>query len=93
MQSHDNGRPCVGIGFRSDNFDELAGQLDLVDVLEVTSEHYIYGSRRVRTMIEGLKGRVPVVAHGVTLSLGTAVSPDRGLREVAGFLQSSARRG
>ena len=88
MQSHDNGRPCVGIGFRAEIFDELAGHLDLVDVLEVTSEHYIYGSRRVRAMIEGLKGRVPVVAHGVTLSLGTAVSPDRAfLREVAGFLR------
>jgi uncharacterized protein (UPF0276 family) len=87
MLSPDNERPKVGIGFRAEEFDAIATRLDDVDVVEVTAEHYIYGSRRVRAMIEGLRERVPIVAHGVTLSLGTAMEPDRSfLREIAAFL-------
>ena len=88
MLSHSDARPRVGIGFRAEVFEALAERLDLVDVVEVTAEHYIYGNRRVRALIEGLKGRVPIVAHGVTLSLGTAVAPDRAfLREIVAFLR------
>lgn len=54
----------------------------------MTAEHYIYGNRRVRAAIEALPDRVSIAAHGVTLSLGTAVEPDRSfLREVATFLR------
>jgi uncharacterized protein (UPF0276 family) len=88
MLSHDDSYPRVGIGFRAEVFEGIADRLDLVDVVEVTAEHYIYGHHRVRAMIERLRERVPIVAHGVTLSLGTAVSPDRAfLREVAAFLR------
>lgn len=87
MLSHNDARPQVGIAFRAEVFDAIAEHLDLVDVVEVTAEHYIFGNHRVRTIIERLKERVSIVAHGVTLSLGTAVSPDRSfLREVADFL-------
>lgn len=58
-------------------------------MLEVTAEHYIYGSRRVRAMIEELSRSVPIVAHGVTLSVGTAMEPDRlFLRELRAFLET-----
>jgi hypothetical protein len=58
-------------------------------VIEVTAEHYVYGSRRVRAMIEELARSVPVVAHGVTLSVGTAQAPDPAfLREVRAFLEA-----
>jgi uncharacterized protein (UPF0276 family) len=88
MRSRTDGRPRVGVGFRAEVFDAIDANLDLVDVLEVTAEHYIYGNQRVRATIERLKERVPIVAHGVTLSLGTAVAPDRSfLREVAAFLR------
>lgn len=88
MPPHD-GRPKVGVAFRAQSFDELVRNLDRVDVLEVTAEHYVYGSRRVRGMIEELARSVPIVAHGVTLSVGTAVAPDRPfLREVRGFLEA-----
>jgi uncharacterized protein (UPF0276 family) len=88
MLSTDNACPRVGIGFRAEIFDALADRLHLVDVLEVTAEHYIYGNRRVCAMIESLKDRVPIVAHGVTLSVGTAVLPDRTfLREIAAFVR------
>jgi uncharacterized protein (UPF0276 family) len=66
----------------------VARNLDAVDVLEVTAEHYVHGSRRVRAMIEDLARSVPIVAHGVTLSVGTAMPPDRAfLREIRGFLE------
>lgn len=88
MLPRGDARPQVGIGFRPDGFDAIADHLDLLDVVEVTAEHYIYGSRRVRATIERLREHVPIVAHGVTLSLGTAVAPDRSfLREVAAFLR------
>jgi uncharacterized protein (UPF0276 family) len=84
-----DGLPKVGIAFRATSFDEIVRNLDCVDVLEVTAEHYVYGSRRVRQMIEELARSVPLVAHGVTLSVGTAVEPDRAfLREVRAFLQA-----
>ena len=77
------------MGFRAEVFDAIDANLDRVDVLEVTAEHYIYGHQRVRAAIERLKERVPIVAHGVTLSLGTAVAPDRSfLREIAAFLRA-----
>jgi len=88
MLSHLDARPRVGIGFRAEVFEAVAERLDLVDVVEVTAEHYIFGNRRVRALIERLRKRVPIVAHGVTLSLGTATAPDRSfLREVARFLR------
>ena len=82
-------RPKVGIGFRAEAFEAITRNLHLLDVLEVTVEHYVYGGRRIRAMIEELAGRIPIVAHGVTLSLGTAVEPDRAfLREVAAFVRA-----
>jgi uncharacterized protein len=81
--------PKVGIAFRAESFDEVVRNLDSVDVLEVTAEHYVYGSRRVRAMIEDLARSVPIVAHGVTLSVGTAMEPDRAfLRDVRTFLEA-----
>jgi uncharacterized protein (UPF0276 family) len=81
-------RPQVGIGFRAEAFEAITRHLHRLDVLEVTVEHYVYGSRRVRGMIEELARRIPIVTHGVTLSLGTAIEPDRAfLRQVAAFVQ------
>lgn len=69
-------RPLVGIGFRAEAYDAIVANLAALDVLEVTAEHYVYGSRRVRAMIEELARRIPIVAHGVSLSIGTASAPD-----------------
>ena len=46
------------------------------DVLEVTVDHYIRGGERVRRAIRNLVGRVPLVLHGVGLSIGTDVPLD-----------------
>jgi uncharacterized protein (UPF0276 family) len=82
-------RPLVGIGFRAEAFDAIVANLAALDVLEVTAEHYVYGSRRVRAMIEELARRIPIVAHGVSLSIGTASAPDPAfLEQVGAFLRA-----
>ena len=81
-------RPAVGIGFRRElGAPTLAATADL-DVLEVTVDHYIYGSDATREMIREACRRVPVVVHGVGLSIGTAVPPDPAyLAQVAEFVE------
>ena len=61
----------VGAGFRIAIADWIYGHLDHFDVLEVTVDHYMRGGQRARRAIRGLKDRIPIVLHGVGLSLGT----------------------
>ena len=46
------------------------------DVLEVTLDHYFWGSARQRARVEELAGPFPLVAHGIGLSLGSDAPPD-----------------
>ena len=68
--------PRVGIGYRFEIRDWIVANLSSFDVLEVTIDHHVNGGPRVRDAIAGLKGRVPLVAHGIGLSVGTAIDPD-----------------
>ena len=61
----------VGAGFRIAIADWIYGHLDHFDVLEVTVDHYMRGGQRARRAIRGLKDSIPIVLHGVGLSLGT----------------------
>ena len=70
--------PLVGIGFRVPIGKWTFKHLDRFDVLEVTVDHYIKGGQRARRAIRNLVGRVPVVLHGVGLSIGTDVPLDDG---------------
>jgi uncharacterized protein (UPF0276 family) len=70
--------PAVGIGYRAAIDDWTRENLDRFDVLEVTVDHCIAGSRTVRSGIFDLVGRIPLTAHGVGLSLGTDASLDLG---------------
>jgi hypothetical protein len=80
--------PKIGLAFRAETFGELSRHLDRVDVLEITVEHWIFGTRRVRAMIEEVARAKPIAVHGVTLSAGTAVAPDPlFLREIRAFLE------
>lgn len=79
-----NVAPLVGIGYRYPIHDWISAHLDRFDVLEVTVDHYLYGGPAMRAALEGLARRIPVVAHGVGLSLGTdAPCDDAYIREVA----------
>ena len=61
----------VGVGFRLPIAKWTYENLEHFDVLEVTVDHYIRGGQRARRAIRGLKNRLPIVLHGVGLSLGT----------------------
>jgi len=63
--------PAVGIGYRAAIGDWTLDNVDCFDVLEITVDHCIYGSRAARSGIFDLVGRIPLTAHGVGLSLGT----------------------
>ena len=63
--------PLVGIGFRIPNGRWTLANLHRFDALEVTVDHYINGGEFGRTTIRNLVGRIPLVLHGVGLSLGT----------------------
>src|ERR1700730_6493316 len=67
------GEPCpaVGIGYRWALDDWTRHNLACFDVLEVTVDHCISGSKAARAAIFDLVGRVPLTAHGVGLSIGT----------------------
>ena len=74
----------VGIGFRAPIARWTLMHLDCFDVLEVTVDHYLKGGERVRRSIRNLVGRVPLVLHGVGLSIGTdAPLDDRYVDDVA----------
>src|SRR5437763_8897858 len=69
-------KPAVGIGFRLEAYEAIIKELHNFDVFEVMVDHYISGGPLARARIVDVSRRVPVVGHGVGLSLGTAVPPD-----------------
>ena len=71
-----NRNPLVGIGYRQPIHDWTAANLERFDVLEVTIDHFLVGGPRFRSAASSLAGQIPLVAHGVGLSLGSAVRPD-----------------
>ena len=63
--------PLVGIGFRVPIAKWTMANLHRFDVLEVTVDHYINGGEFTRSAIRNVVDRIPVVLHGVGLSIGT----------------------
>ncbi len=68
--------PLIGIGFRVPIARWTLANLHRFDVLEVTVDHYIRGGDNTRRAIRNLVGRIPLVLHGVGLSIGTDVPLD-----------------
>lgn len=68
--------PAVGIGFRPEAYEATVNHADQFEVLEIMVDHYIFGSHKIRERIRDLSSRIPVVGHGVGLSIGTAFPPD-----------------
>ena len=63
--------PLIGIGFRVPIARWTLANLHRFDVLEITVDHYIKGGESARNAIRNLVDRIPLVLHGVGLSIGT----------------------
>src|SRR5215470_15325809 len=66
----------VGIGYRAVLDAWTRANLDRFDVLEITVDHCIGGSKSTHAAIYDLVGRIPMTAHGIGLSIGTDVPLD-----------------
>ena len=71
-----NRSALVGIGFRIPIARWTMRYLDHFDILEITVDHYIRGGEQARRLVRNLVGRVPLILHGVGLSIGTDVPVD-----------------
>jgi len=68
--------PAIGIGYRAAIGQWTREHLEHFDVLEITVDHCIDGSKSVESAIFELVGRIPLTAHGIGLSIGTDVPLD-----------------
>ena len=61
----------LGLGLRSSFFDQLLHQDPPVDWFEIISENFIDDQGYARHVLRDLAAKVPIVMHGVSLSIGS----------------------
>ena len=71
MPRETNRAPAVGFSYRLQLHPWIVERRALFDVLEVTLDHYFWAGPAYRETIETLVEHVPLVAHGIGLSIGT----------------------
>jgi uncharacterized protein (UPF0276 family) len=71
----------IGFSYRLNIDGWIQQNIDAFDVLEVTLDHYFWGSDAQRAAIEAACKELPAVSHGIGLSLGTADELDLGYLE------------
>jgi len=82
------GRPLVGCGYRFPLSDCIPRNLHKIDVVEILIDDYFLAEDRHKRLVRNLVGKVPLTAHGLGLSIGTAAHPDGAyLERVAQFLK------
>lgn len=62
----------VGLGYRRELHDSIVAHQDSIDCLEVISDHYLNLPTEHMTPLLSLAGQLPVVPHGIDLSIGTS---------------------
>ncbi|MEK6300964.1 MAG: DUF692 domain-containing protein [Acidobacteriota bacterium] len=82
----------VGLGFRQEIKEDLLRYSNRIDFLEVMTEHYIDMPPHKRAEVQELAEVVPLVLHGVELSIGTFGSVDQShlqkMRQVADWARA-----
>ena len=80
-----------GIGLRREHYDVVLSERPAVPWFEVISENFMGTGGRPRHVLEQVRRDYPVGIHGVSLSIGSAASPDPGylrrLRELVSWLE------
>lgn len=66
-----------GVGLRSAHFEHVLANWPAVDWFEVVSENFMDSRGRPRHVLDEIVARYPVVAHGVSLSIGSTDPLDR----------------
>jgi uncharacterized protein (UPF0276 family) len=66
-----------GVGLRSAHYDHVLEHWPAVDWFEIVSENFMDSGGRPRHVLELVAERYPVVAHGVSLSIGSTDPLDR----------------
>lgn len=75
---HDMPHLGVGLGYRAPLHDDILANADQIDFLEFVSDQYLYApSERVDRLV-ALRESLPLIPHGIGMSIGTAdaLSPD-----------------
>jgi uncharacterized protein (UPF0276 family) len=73
---HRHRSPSIGLGYRPPIQSWTRENLDQFDVLEITVDHCIASGKSVQSAIFDLVGQIPLLAHGIGLSIGTDVPLD-----------------
>jgi uncharacterized protein (UPF0276 family) len=60
-----------GVGLRTDHFPRILDGPPLVDWFEIISENFMIPGGRPLAVLEHVRSQVPVVMHGVSMSLGS----------------------
>jgi uncharacterized protein len=61
-----------GVGLRRPHYTHILETQPKLDWFEVLSENYMVDGGRALEVLEGVRGRYPIVAHGVSMSIGSA---------------------
>jgi len=73
-----------GIGLRPKHFSQFLAERPAVDWVEAVSENFMAPGGRPLAVLEKVRSEMPVVLHGVSLSIGAADAPDKQyLRELS----------
>ncbi len=76
----------VGLGLRAELVDEIVERKNEIDVLEVTSEHYINTNLIENKLLKKIGDSLPLIPHGLNLSIGAAENINFDyLKKIEGF--------